>query len=60
MRIQIFHKIVTVTTDTFIIDEIQSDYLNCKINKKKKLCNIYKTKIIEHHYIYSPTIIYQN
>ena len=35
MRIRIFHKIVTVPTDTFIIDAIQNDYLNCKINKKK-------------------------
>ena len=49
MRIQIFPKIVTDSSDTSIIDKIQNDYSNCQINKKTNSA-IFTNIIIEHHY----------
>ena len=57
MRIRIFPKIVTDSSDTSVIDKIQNDYSNYKINKKTNSAIFtkqnYRTSLLN-----SPTIIY--
>ena len=59
MRIQIFLKSVTDSSDTSIIDRIQNDYSNYQINKKKTQKNsaIFTKQNYRTSLLNSPTII---